>query len=136
VLSYDRRKQKSLLKMIGLDPEQWTQLIGLLAAVMALALGLTALATVNPKGKRDRLEELYAKACFRLSAAGVTRAKNDTAVTLLARVKQNLSQHAFEQFQEIAKIYNRLRYENQTPDPKELEQLARLVRGFKPTQKT
>ncbi len=135
VLSYDRSKQKSLLKLIGLDPEQWTQLIGLLAAVMALALGLTALATVNPRGRRDRLEELYAKACFRLSAAGVTRAKNDTAVTLSARVKQNLSQHAFEQFQEIAKIYNRLRYENQKPDPKELEQLAKLVRGFKPTQK-
>ncbi len=130
MLNYDRSKQKSLMQRLGLDPDNWQQLVGLLAVMLAIALGIVALISLRPKQKPDPVETVYREVLQRLEGLGVVKSKGETAGKLALRVQAELPQYAAA-FSEIVSAYNKLRYEYQTIDSKQLQHLRQLARQFK-----
>ncbi len=129
MLNYDRKKQRNLLALIGLDAEDWPQLVGLLAVLLGVVLALVALFTLRTKTKPDPVEKCFIEACDKLEELGIARAKHETAIKLAARVATRAPLLA-KQFNEIVRIYNQMRYapDSVTGPTKQLKQLQKLVR--------
>jgi transglutaminase-like putative cysteine protease len=133
VLSYDRGRQQRLLASLGLAFDDWQDLIGLLAAGLALLIGGVALLTLHPRRPRDPLERLYADFCERMAAAGIVREPHETSNQLLVRAERELGEDDAAKAQRIVALYNALRYgaaPGQAGDG--VRHLRGLVHAFKP----
>jgi len=133
VLSYDRTRQLRFLSALGIGFENWQELVGLLAAGLALALGGVALLTLHPRQPRDPIERCYAEFCERMAAAGVARMQHETSLQLLARAERLLDATSLRSASRIVKLYNALRYGVAPPGPGEgVRHLRSLIQSFKP----
>ncbi|MFO1196460.1 MAG: DUF3488 and transglutaminase-like domain-containing protein [Burkholderiaceae bacterium] len=133
VLSYDRTNQQRLLANLGLAIDDWQDLVGLLSAGLALAIGGVALITLHPRRPRDPVERWYAEFCERMAAAGVTREPHETSNTLLARAERDLDVVPLAQARRIVALYNQLRYGGDAgPQRDGVRHLRSLVHAFKP----
>ena len=127
VLSYDRQKQRDLLKRFGLDLENWPQVVGLMAGLIALVLAIVALSTLHPREKKNPIDVIFNQACGEFEAIGIKRRKDETAKAFAARV-QNESPENAEAFNAIAKLYNRLQYEQSKYDPQDIQKFRQLLK--------
>ncbi len=129
MLNYDRKKQRSLMALIGLDADDWQQLVGLLAVLLTLVLAVVALTTLRRKTKPDPLEKCFDEACNKLEEFGIKRAKHETAIKLATRVATRAPLLS-KQFNEIVRLYNQMRYapDGENNPPKQLKQLQLLVK--------
>ena len=132
ILSYDRSRQSSLLSSLGLDIGDWRELAAVLAAMMALAIGGVALATLQPRRSRDPAEREFELFCERAAEAGTPRMPFETPNSYLYRLERLLDDEPARQAQRIVGAYNRLRYDCPQPDPAGLAQFRRMVRAFRP----
>jgi transglutaminase-like putative cysteine protease len=133
VLSYDRSRQQRLLSSLGLAFDDWQDLIGLLAAGLALLIGGVALLTLHPRQPRDPVERCYSDFCQRMAAAGVVREPHETSNHLLARAERELAGPCLQQAQRIVALYNALRYAGTGEPPRDgVRHLRGLVHAFKP----
>jgi len=133
VLSYDHTKQLRLLWSIGLGSGDWQELIGLLAAGLALALGGVALLTLHPRPPRDPVERCYADFCERMAGAGVVRMPHETSSQMLARAERMLDAASIPAARRIVALYNALRYGGVRPGSGEgVRHLRSMVQSFKP----
>ena len=133
VLSYDRTRQLRFLSALGIGFENWQELVGLLAAGLALALGGVALLTLHPRQPRDPIERCYAEFCERMAAAGVARMQHETSLQLLARAERLLDATSLRSASRIVQLYNALRYGVAPPGPGEgVRHLRSLIQSFKP----
>lgn len=127
LLNYDRSKQRNLLGWLGLDPDDWQQLVGLLAVLLGVILGIVAVVTLRPRGKPDPVESIFQEALRRLQNHGIERTKADTAIKLATKVNKSAPNLA-PAFNEIVRTYNQLRYSGQKPDAEQIKQFRDLVR--------
>ena len=133
VLSYDRSRQLRLLSSLGLGFDDWKDLIGLLAAGLALALGGVALLTLHPRRPRDPVERCYDEFCERMASVGVARMKHETSIQLLARAERLLDDPTLRSATRIVSLYNALRYGCAPSGPREgVRHLRTLIQSFKP----
>jgi protein-glutamine gamma-glutamyltransferase len=133
VLSYDYDKQKRLMGMFGISIDDWRQLGGLLAGLLALAVAGVALLTLRPQRHKDPLQRIWLGFCAKLAKVGVARRPEDTANTVLARAQRVVKEpQPWKQMTLIVSTYNRLRYENQSVQKDELRHFKKLVQDFKP----
>ena len=134
VLSYDRSNQLRLLARLGLVVEDWQDLIGLLAASLALSIAIIALLTLHPRVSRDPIERCYQEFCQRIATIGVDREAHETANTLLARAGRHLTDAPLRQAHDIVALYNELRYggAESRPPAERVRHLRRLVNAFRP----
>jgi protein-glutamine gamma-glutamyltransferase len=129
MLNYDRKKQRNLMALIGLDADDWQQLVGLLAVLLTLILAIIALTTLRNKAKPDPVEKCFDEACNKLEEFGIKRAKHETAIKLANRVAIRAPLLS-KQFNDIVQLYNQMRYAPDSNDSpkKQLQQLQTLVK--------
>ena len=133
VLSYDRKRQQQLLSSLGLAFDDWRDLVGLLAAGLALLLGGVALLTLHPRKPRDPIERCYAEFCQRMAAAGVVREPHETSNHLLSRAERLLDAAAFRRARRIVALYNALRYGGaDAAQGRSVRHLRTMIQSFKP----
>lgn len=129
VLSYDRQKQRDLLKRFGLDLDNWPQVVGLMAGLIAFVLAIVALSTLHPREKPNPIDAAFNEACNKLEALGVKRRRDETARAFARRVAKE-SPDCAPAFTAIAKLYNQLHYEQVEYDPEDVTRLRRMVKKF------
>jgi len=132
VLSYDRSRQQRLLASLGFGPDDWQQLIGLLAAGLALLIAGAALLTLHPRQPKDPVERCYDDFCQRLAAGGVVREPHETPLQLAARANRTLEAAPGAQARRIVSLVNRLRYGDGERRNEAVRHLRQLVHDFKP----
>ncbi len=133
VLSYDHGRQLRLLAGLGLALDGWQDLVGLLAAGLALLLGAVALLTLHPRRPKDPVERCYAEFCERMAAAGVVRAPHETPHQVLARAEPMLEAPQMTRARRFVALYNTLRYGAACANRGEgVRHLRTLVQSFKP----
>lgn len=133
VLSYDRKQQHKLLSSLGLAFDDWRDLVGLLAAGLALLLGGVALLTLHPRQPRDPVERCYADFCERMAAAGLVREPHETSNHLLSRAERLLDASALRRARRIVSLYNALRYgDSEATRGASVRHLRTMVQSFKP----
>jgi len=127
VVGYDKERQDSLLKDLGLGGLSPTQL-GVLAVAIAGALlavaGLWLLLQRPPR--RDPVVAAYDRLCRKLARAGVARAPHEGPRDYLTRAAAQLPQAA-EQLRAMGRLYEHLRYGRRSPRDA-IRQLQRAVR--------
>ena len=128
VLGYNPEFQRKFLARFGLeDFMQFTYaMIGLIGIALAL-FSFWMLRPVN-KIKLTVTQKTFKKFCQRMATKGYTRNSHETASDYIKRLIKVMPQQE-RQLLEIARTYNRLRYENETSD--RLEHFQNLVNGFK-----
>jgi transglutaminase-like putative cysteine protease len=131
-LSYDRTRQQRLLAALGLALDDWQDLVGLLAAGLALLIGAVALITLHPRRPRDPLQRHYAEFCARLAGVGVVREPHETPLQLLERAARLLDDRTRPQAAAIIALYNRLRFGEAQPGPRDVADLRSRIRAFNP----
>lgn len=133
VLSYDRKRQQRLLSSLGLAFDDWRDLVGLLAAGLALLLGGVALLTLHPRRPRDPVERCYEEFCERMAAAGVVREPHETSNHLLSRAERLLDSPALRRARRIVALYNALRYgDSEAAKGASVRHLRTMVQSFRP----
>ncbi len=133
VLSYDGGRQKRLLSALGLALDGWQDLVGLLAAGLALMLGAVALLTLHPRRPKDPVERCYAEFCERMAEAGVVREPHETPRQVLARAARTLEATQMARARRFVALYNALRYGGGSSNRGEsVRHLRTLVQSFKP----
>ncbi len=110
VLQFDRGAQQRLLDRLGLGGGDWHALAGLLAAVMVVLIGASALVALRARPHRDPIGEAYRAFCAKLAAVGCAREPHETAAAYLTRVGAGLEPAHRRQAEQIVRLYNRLRY--------------------------
>jgi protein-glutamine gamma-glutamyltransferase len=129
MLNYDKAKQRSLFGMIGLDPDDWQHLAGLLAVGMGVSLGFVALVTLRQRVKPDPVEQSFLRACQKLTQFGLQKNKGETPLQFAARVNQS-APTVGSQFHEIVTLYSQIRYAQDAPIPRQIVQLRQLVKAL------
>ena len=122
-----------LLAGLGLALDGWQDLVGMLAAGLALLLGAVALLTLHPRRPKDPVERCYAEFCERMAAAGVVRAPHETPHQVLARAEPMLDVPQMTRARRFVALYNTLRYGAACANRGErVRHLRTLVQSFKP----
>lgn len=132
VLSYDASRQQRLVAGLGLSFDDWRNVAGLLATVLALLIGGAAMFTLHPTLQRDPVERLFRSYCDRLATVGLDRIPHETAARHLERIARGLDAEQLEQAGAIVSLYNNLRYANVTVDASDVQHLRSLVKHFRP----
>lgn len=131
VLAYDDQRQHSLLRRLGLDPDDWRSLAGLFAAIAMLVIGICALLAVRPRRARDPIERAWTEFCNKLEATGIPRERHETAWQYHARLSRLLTAENVVQARRIVVLYNRLRYGG-AASASDMQDLCQSVARFQP----
>ncbi len=132
VLNYDQKKQKQLLAKLGLRFDNWTELLGIMALFLVVALAGIAALTLRPRRSKDPLERSYQRLLIKLARLGVNRQNRDTPLSLQKRALALLPQQRDRDgLERIVRRYNRLRYDVSSPSRSEIRALDQLIASWK-----
>jgi len=109
VLSYDQARQRELLAQLGYEDVHPLRLLGLLALLIALVMGLYVLLTRRRVPRPDPVQRAYFTFCRKLAQIGLVRAPQEGARTFAERGARQLPQLAVA-IHAITQFYLRLRY--------------------------
>ena len=129
VLGYDTERQRDLLRRLGMPTPDWQSMTIALGSISAILLAGLAVATINRRRRRDPVLALWLKACRRLERCGLPRQAHEGPLDFAERISRARPDLA-DAIRELAARYARLRYG--PPDPAGIDQLRRLLAGFKP----
>lgn len=128
VLGYGERRQKQLLRALGMKQPDWRELaLWLLGAVVTLLVGIALWLFTRRPPAEDAARRLYDRFCAKLERAGLKRhpaeGPRDFGTRAAAQVR-----HLADAIREITELYIRIRYGRGG----ELRQLRARVRAFRP----
>jgi hypothetical protein len=127
VLNYTQGRQLDLLKSLGFQSPNWTDLVTVLLGVVVLASLVGAAWTLWERQQHDPWLRLLRRARTRLNALGIPSAAHTPPRELALRVQQRLGPQA-----EIAQWLLRLEAQRYSrPDSKNPITLAALQREFR-----
>jgi hypothetical protein len=109
VLGYTQARQRELLARLGFEDVHPAQLIGLLALLIALVMGVYVIATRPRAPRLDPLQRAYGHFCRKLGRIGLVRAPQEGALAFAERIcrqRPELSASILT----ITHLYLRLRY--------------------------
>ena len=109
VLSYDQARQRELLAQLGFEDVHPLRLLGLLALLIALVMGLYVMLTRRRVPRPDPVQRAYFTFCRKLARIGLVRAPQEGALTFAERGARQLPQLAVG-IHAITQFYLRLRY--------------------------
>jgi transglutaminase-like putative cysteine protease len=109
VLSYDQARQRELLAQLGFEDVHPLRLLGLLALLIALVMGLYLMLTRRRVPRPDPVQRAYFTFCHKLAQIGLVRAPQEGALTFAERGARQLPQLAVG-IHAITHFYLRLRY--------------------------
>ena len=109
VLSYDQARQRELLAQLGFEDVNPLRLLGLLALLIALVMGLYVMLTRRRLPRPDPVQRAYFTFCRKLAQIGLVRAPQEGALTFAERGARQLPQLAAG-IHAITHFYLRLRY--------------------------
>jgi len=109
VLSYDQARQRELLAQLGFEDIHPLRLLGLLALLIALVMGLYVMLTRRRVQRPDPVQRAYFSFCRKLAQIGLVRAPQEGALTFAERGARQLPQLAAG-IHAITHFYLRLRY--------------------------
>lgn len=132
VLGYNTDRQRQFLARLGIDAVDWMNLAIWLAAVSFAVAGIVSLALVIRDLPKREAPAVRAWRRFgeKLAKAGLARAPHEGPLDYLARVRAARPDLG-EQAEAITQRYVRARY-GEGISPPEAQELARLVRDFRP----
>jgi hypothetical protein len=134
VIGYGPELQRALLEALGISRPHWSKLVALAAgAVLFVSVLLTVYLSwsFRRKRKRDRAVALFERFCRRLERARIPpRRAGEGPLDYGNRAAIALPLQAGE-IEAITRAYIKSRYEPNTGNSA-VEELRRLVRGFKP----
>ena len=130
VLSYDQARQRELLAQLGFEDVNPLRLVGLLALLVALIMGLYVIATRQRAPRPDPVQRAYLDFCRKLARRGLVRAPQEGALDYAGRCARHrpdleIPVHA------ITDLYLRLRYGSSDASA-DTQELARQVAQFRP----
>ncbi len=132
VLGFDQKRQRELLQKMGLGRLEWRWLIGIMAGLLILSVGLIGAFTfLRRPRQRDPVLRLYQQFCERLEKAGFVRGASEGPGDFARRVIAQRPDLA-SAVKLISNLYIRLRYTRHTREG-QIEQLRRQVAAFRPT---
>ena len=109
VLGYNQVRQREFLAQLGFDDVHPARLIGLLALLIAVVMGLYVVTTRSRAPRLDPLQRTYLNFCHKLSGIGLLRAPQEGALVFAQRVCRQRPELA-EPIMDITHLYLRLRY--------------------------
>ncbi len=133
VLSYDAGRQRELLARLGLGELRGARLIGLLAMLVALVIGVYVLISRPRPARLDEAQRLYLRLCRKLARAGIARAAHEPPLDFLGRVLRARPDLG-RSLQPLVQVYLQQRY-GPRPDPEGLAELAGYVAAFRPARR-
>ena len=130
VLGYNQARQRELLAQLGFEDVAPLRLVGLLALLVALIMGLYVIATRQRAPRPDPVQRAYLDFCRKLARRGLVRAPQEGALDYAGRCARRrpdleIPVHA------ITDLYLRLRY-GSTDARTDTQELARQVAQFRP----
>jgi transglutaminase-like putative cysteine protease len=130
VLSYDQARQRELLAQLGFEAVNPLRLLGLLALLVALVMGVYVVATRQRAPRPDPVQRAYLDFCHKLARRGLVRAPQEGALDYAGRCTRHrpdlgIPVHA------ITDLYLRLRYGGSEAIA-DTQELARQVTQFRP----
>ncbi|MFN7287550.1 MAG: DUF4129 domain-containing transglutaminase family protein, partial [Burkholderiales bacterium] len=131
VLNYDRQQQAALMSRIGLNAGNTTVLVGALAVLLMVGIGIVALVTLRPQRSADPVQAGWERFCDRLAAAGLPRHRDETALRYLHRIERLLETDESAAAAAIVQDYCRLRYDPQGHAPEDVRSFRRRIDAFK-----
>lgn len=132
VLGYGAARQQELLNIFGTGALTPLRLIGYLAIIVALLLGLYMLAASRRVSRLDVVQSAYFDFCRRLARVGLQRAPHEGAADFAARSRARRPDLSVP-IQVITDLYVSLRYGGETAGNARSEYLQR-VRAFRPSR--
>lgn len=130
VLGYDQARQRELLAQLGFEDVNPLRLIGLLALLVALVMGLYVVATRQRAPRPDLVQCAYHDFCRKLARSGLVRAPQEGALAFAARGAYQLPQQAAA-IESITNLYIQLRYGGVDIDTQR-QMFVRQVASFQP----
>jgi protein-glutamine gamma-glutamyltransferase len=109
VLGYNQVRQRELLAWFGFEDVHPARLIGLLALLIALVMGIYVVATRPRVPRPDPLQRAYGHFCRKLGRIGFVRAPQEGALAFAERVCQQRPELG-DTILNITHLYLRLRY--------------------------
>ncbi len=109
VLSYDQARQRELLAQLGFEDVNPLRLLGLLALLIALVMGLYVMLTRRRVPRPDPVQRAYFTFCRKLAQIGLVRAPQEGALSFAGRGARQRPQLAVA-IHAITHFYLRLRY--------------------------
>ncbi|MFN5881342.1 MAG: DUF3488 and DUF4129 domain-containing transglutaminase family protein [Burkholderiales bacterium] len=131
VLNYDRQQQAALMSRIGLNAGNTTVLVGALAVLLMVGIGIVALVTLRPQRSADPVQAGWERFCDRLAAVGLPRHRDETALRYLHRIERLLETDESAAAAAIVQDYCRLRYDPQGHAPEDVRSFRRRIDAFK-----
>jgi transglutaminase-like putative cysteine protease len=130
VLGYDRARQRELLAQLGFEDVNPLRLIGLLALLVALVMGIYVLLTRRRVPRPDPVQRAYFAFCRKLAHVGLERAPQEGALSFAERGARQLPQFA-DAIHTITHVYLCLRYGG-NEDVESRREFARQIAAFRP----
>jgi len=131
VLSYDAARQRQFLSRIGAGNLRSAQLVGLLAFLVALVIGIyLVLARQRPPPADPALRQ-YRRLCRKLGRVGLARLPHEGPQDFLGRAANERPDLA-RTLGQLAEMYTELRY-GRTPHPGLLADFSRKVALLRPS---
>lgn len=132
VLDYNQARQKEFLARFGFENVNPLRLVGMLALLVALVMGLYVFVTRRRAPRPDPVQRVYLKFCRKLARLGLVRARHEGALVFAARGVQQLPQHAAT-IALITRLYLQLRYGG-IDDDAQHRTFVQQVAAFRPTR--
>jgi len=137
VIGYGPDLQRALLETLGISRPHWSKLVGLAAGAILLLSGLLTVYlgwSFRRVRSRDRAVALFERFSRKLERASVpARQPSEGPLDFGHRAASALPGDA-AQIEAITRSYLKLRYEPSDDGRRDVTELDRLVRGFKPAR--
>ena len=130
VLGYNQTRQRELLAQLGFEDTEPLRLVGLLALLVALIMGLYVIVTRQRAPRPDPVQRAYLDFCRKLARRGLVRTPQEGALAFAERVTQQLPQHA-DAIRTITHLYIQLRYGDVCEDAQR-RVFAHQIAAFRP----
>lgn len=131
VHGFDASRQRSLLKLLGLNTDSTANIAQVFIAALLITLTLTAAWLLRPtRARKDRAGRLYERWCKQLKRQGMGRDDHETPAAYAARIAARLPAAQASQALEIAARFGRIRYDPGCDALAETRRLALLIRDF------
>jgi len=130
VLGYNQARQRELLAQLGIDDVDPVRLVGLLAMLIALIMGVYVVVTRQRAPRPDPVQRAYLEYCRKLACAGVARAPQEGALAYASRCARLLPRHTAA-IHSLSHLYIRLRYAG-ADDVGQRKIFTRGVSAFQP----
>lgn len=132
VIDYGTPNQRSLLKWLGFNQTNGSNLIYLLIALVSVVVGLQAWLLFHRKKPVDPAVKQYQKYCHRLSRVGIVRSQSEGPAEFARRVIE-LRPDLQQMVRPVMKAYIAIRYAGKTGHDRQRE-LRQAVDSFRPNR--